>query len=156
MKKLIVITAASFAAAATFAFAPPLSAQDKQPDQGAIKETLVNLEKQSWEAWKNHDGKFFQNFLSDDHVEVGFGGPTSKADVVSGVAGPICQVKSYAVDKFELKMLDTNTALLTYHESQDTTCNGQPVPSPAWVSSLYMKRGGRWLNVLYQQTQTPK
>jgi hypothetical protein len=155
MKKLIVITVASFAAVASFAFAPLLSAQTK-PDNSALKETLVKLEKQSWEAWKNHDGKFFQNFLSDDHVEVGFGGPTNKADVVSGVAGPICNVKSYAVDKFELTVLDKNTALLTYHESQDTTCNGQPVPSPAWVSSLYMKRGGRWLNVLYQQTQTPK
>jgi hypothetical protein len=150
MKKLIIIAVASFA------FASALSAQSAQTDKAAVKEALVKLEKQSWEAWKNHDGKFFQEFLSDDHVEVGFGGPTNKADVVSGVAGPICKVKSYTVDKFELTMLDTNTALLTYHEAQDTTCNGQPVPSPAWVSSLYMKRGGRWLNVLYQQTQTPK
>jgi len=37
-------------------------------DNTAVKETLVNLEKQSWEAWKKRDGKFFQQFLADDHV----------------------------------------------------------------------------------------
>lgn len=139
-----------------FALAFPLAAQGPQTDQGALKEALVSLEKQSWEAWKNHDGKFFQGFLSDDHVEVGFGGPTKKATVVAGVGSAVCNVKSYTVDHFELAVLAPDTALLTYHAAQDTTCGGKPVPSPVWVSSLYVKRGDRWLNALYQQTQTSK
>jgi hypothetical protein len=143
-------------AIACLAFSSLLPAQSAQTDKGALKESLVQLEKQSWEAWKNHDGKFFEGFLSDDHVEVGFGGPTNKATVVSGVASTACNVKSYTVDHFEVAMLDTNTALLTYHAAQDTTCGGKPVPSPVWVSSLYVKRGDRWWNVLYQQTQTAK
>ena len=118
----------------------------------ALETTLTNLEKQSWEAWKNRDGKFFQDFLSDDHVELGFGGPTSKAAVVAVVGSPICVVKSYTVDHFKVTSFSEDTALLTYHAAQDTTCNGAPVPSPVWVSSLYVKRGDRWLNALYQQT----
>lgn len=121
-------------------------------EEGALKEHLVNLEKQSWEAWKNRDGKFFQEFLSDDHVEVGFGGVASKKEVVAFVGSPVCQVRSYELDHFELNMLDQTTALLTYREAQDTTCQ-KKVPSPCWVSSLYMKRGDRWQNVLYQQSQ---
>jgi len=124
-------------------------------EQAALKEHLINLEKQSWEAWKNRDGKFFQDFLSDDHVEVGFGGVAGKTDIVSVVGSPVCQVKSYQLDKFELKMLSKDTALLTYWESQDTVCH-KVVPSPCWVSSLYMKRGDRWLNVFYQQSQIEK
>jgi hypothetical protein len=131
-------------------------AENETNESTALKEQLVKMEKQSWVAWQNHDGKFFQNFLSDDHVEVGFGGVTSKADVVAGVVSPVCQVKSYSVDHFELKLLDKDTALLTYHEKQDTTCNGNIVPSPCWVSSLYMKRGDRWVNVVYQQTAIAK
>jgi hypothetical protein len=138
------------------ALASSLSAQDTHTDKDALKATLVGLEKQSWEAWKNHDGKFFQEFLSDDHVEVGFGGRTNKATVVNGVAGAGCTVKSYAVDNFELAMFAADTALLTYHAAQDTTCGGKTVPSPVWVSSLYVKRGDRWLNVLFQQTQAFK
>lgn len=125
-------------------------------DKDALKETLINLEKQSWEAWKKRDGKFFQEFLSDDHVEVGFGGVANKATVVAGVASPVCVVKSYAVEKFELTLIDASTALLTYHAEQDTTCGGNAVPSPVWVSSLYVRRGGHWLNAFYQQTQTRK
>jgi hypothetical protein len=119
----------------------------------AFKEQLVKLEKQSWEPWKNHDGEFFQDFLSDDHVEIGSNGVTSKTSIVAGVASAVCQVRSYSVDHFELKLLDKNAALLTYRETQDTLCNGNAVPTPCWVSSLYMKRGDRWMNVVYQQTQ---
>jgi hypothetical protein len=121
-----------------------------------LKETLVDLEKKSWEAWKNRDGNFFQNFLSDDHVEVGFGGPTDKVNVVTFVGSPVCTVKSYSVEQFKLTVFGANTALLTYHAAQDTICGGKPVPSPVWVSSLYIKRGNHWLNAVYQQTQTAK
>ena len=131
------------------------TAKAEPTEEAALKEQLVKLEKQSWEAWKNRDGKFFQEFLSDDHVEVGFGGIATKAEIVAFVGSPACTVKSYELDHFELKLLDKNTALLTYRETQDTVCR-TPVPSPCWVSSLYMKRGERWLNVLYQQTQISK
>ncbi len=150
MKRLTIIALVIFAGAAQSL------GQMEQANKNALKENLIKLEKQSWEAWRTHDGKFFQEFLSDDHVEVGFSGLTNKATVVAGVASPICVVKSYAVEKFELTMFDANTALLTYHAEQDTTCGGTRVPSPVWVSSLYVKRGDRWLNGLYQQTQTRK
>jgi hypothetical protein len=136
-----------------FVFASPAFGQVKQSGADALKKTLVSLEKQSWEAWQKRDGNFFEEFLSEDHIEVGFGGLTNKATVVAGVASPICMVRSYTVDKFELTILNTNTALLTYHAAQETSCGGSPVPSPVWVSSLYVRRGNRWRNALYQQTQ---
>jgi hypothetical protein len=67
----------------------------------------------------------------------------------------VCAVKSYKLDRFEMKMFDKDTVLLTYWEEQDTVCN-KPVPSPCSVSSLYIKRGEKWLNVFYQQTQIQK
>ena len=149
MKKLTVI------ALVILAFAS-LALGQKESSENALKETLTNLEKQSWEAWKKRDGKFFQEFLSDDHVEVGFTGVTNKATVVAGVASPACVVKSYAVDNFKLTMFDAHTALLTYRAEQDTVCNGNPVPSPVWASSLYVKRGDRWVNAVYQQSQIPR
>jgi hypothetical protein len=75
---------------------------------------------------------------------------------VEGVATAQCQVKSYSLDHFELKLLNENTALLTYWETQDIVCGDRPVPTPCWASSLYMKRNGRWLNVMYQQTKAAK
>ena len=48
--------------------------------------------------------------LSDDHVEVGLSGSLSKRSVVAIVNSPMCVVKSYAVDNFQLMMFDPNTA----------------------------------------------
>jgi hypothetical protein len=118
-----------------------------------LADTLIQLERQSWVAWKGHDATFFNAFLSDDHVEVGFGGIIGKAAVVASVASPACLVVQYAVDSFAVTRLNAVTAVVTYHAAQSTTCNGRPVPSPVWVSSTYVLRDGRWLNAVYQQTQ---
>jgi len=151
MKRIVFLVALSSA----ITIGIGLAASAETTDAAALKDQLIVLEKQSWEAWKNRDGKFFQGFLSDDHVEVGFNGLTNKSEVVAFVGSPVCTVKSYKLDHFEMKRLDANTALLIYWEEQDTICRNR-VPSPCWVSSLYMKRGDRWLNVFYQQTQIQK
>jgi len=83
-------------------------------------------------------------------------GTATKAQVVALVASPVCVVKSYSIDRLALTMFDANTALLIYHVAQDTTCKGVAVPSPVWATSLYIRRGDRWLNVLYQQTPASK
>jgi hypothetical protein len=125
-------------------------------DDASFSAMLIELEKQSWVAWKQRDGKFFERFLSDDHVEVGFGGVIGKGAVVTGVASPVCVVEDYAVDHFNVTRFSATSALVTYHAAQNTRCGEVAVPSPAWASSLYEKRGGRWLNVLYQQSQTAR
>lgn len=128
-------------------FASPLWAQGSK-----VEDEIIAKEKQSWEAWQKRDGKFFASFLSDDHVEVGQSGIAPKAAIVAFVGNPICKVISYKVDQFKFTLFDKNTALLTYHAEQDTTCGSVKVPSPAWASSLYVLRKGKWLNALYQQT----
>ena len=154
MKILSVLALCLISLILSFTVPFPGRAAEEQP--ALLKRELVKLEMQSWEAWKNHDGKFFERFLSNDHVELGFGGLTTKASIVAGVASGVCQVRDYTLKNFELRMLGNDTALLTYYEAQETNCQGTTVPSPCWVSSLYMKREGRWLNVLYQQTQSAK
>jgi hypothetical protein len=121
----------------------------------ALKKKLVTLEKQSWEAWKNHDGKFYERFLSDDHVEVGPFGVSSKAEVVELVSSGRCKVETFSVDSFKMQMLDKNTALLTYHAAQTTACRKFVIPSPVWISSIYTRHGDKWLNTVYQQSWPP-
>jgi hypothetical protein len=118
----------------------------------SLEVALTAVERQSWVAWQTHDGKFFQNFLSDDHVEVGTNGIASKADVVAYVGSGACVVTTYSVDHFRATRFDENTALLTYRAEQQTMCGTEKVPSPTWVSSLFVRRNGKWVNALYQHT----
>ena len=124
----------------------------EQPDAGALKTQLIELETQSWVAWKNHDGPFFERFLSDDHVEIQPGGRATKANVVAGVASQGCTVKDYSITNFTLTVFNPTTALLTYRAEQHTVCGTASVPSPVWASSLFVLRDGRWVNALYVHT----
>ena len=62
-----------------------------------VKATLVDLETQSWVAWKARDGKYFQSFTTDDCLDMQPSGPIGKADVVAGVSSPMCVVSSYSL-----------------------------------------------------------
>ena len=86
-------------------------------------------------------------------MEVGTSGVATKAQVVAFVSSGACAVKSYSVDHFHATRFDQNTALLTYRAEQQTTCGAVAAPSPTWVSSLFVRRNGKWVNALYQHTQ---
>ena len=122
------------------------------PGQGAIEKELVALERGSWVAWKARDGRFFQTFLADDHVDVSGSGISRKPEIVGFVGSPACVVASYQLDSIAVRVFDAHAAVLVYRVKQDTKCGGVPVPSPAWASSTYLKRGGKWQNVIFQQT----
>jgi hypothetical protein len=126
----------------------PLAVHAADPLEGE----LVALEKASWVAWKARDARFFEGFLSEDHLEVHAFGVGNKASVVAGVASPACAVESYDVSGFMFRRLSEDSAVLTYRAEQKTLCNGAPVPSPVWATSVFARRDGRWVNVLYQHT----
>lgn len=145
----LALTAAALALLSA-APAPALAAADPAEAE------LIGLERASWVAWQGHDGGFFRGFLSDDHIEVGYGGPTGKEAVAKGVESGVCRVASYRLDRFRFQRLDAHTAVLTYWAEQDTHCGTAAVPSPVWATSLYQRRHGRWVNVLYEHTPAPK
>jgi len=118
------------------------------PDETSIRD----LESRSWVAWQTHDAAFFEGFLSPDHVEVHGYGIVGKPAVVKGVGDGGCVVRRYSLGPFSLTPVAADSVLVTYRAEQDTLCGTVKVPSPVWATSLYVKRAGKWLNVLYQHT----
>src|SRR5690242_10092727 len=149
------IPAHTYIAAAALVLTACATAGGSAPEP-ELRDTLIQLEKGSWDAWMARDGTYFASFLSDDHVEVGSYGIGTKDEIVKFVGNPVCVVKSFALDQFKFTRLSADTALLVYYAQQDTMCGKAKVPSPAWASSLYVRRDGRWQNALYQQTPTQK
>jgi hypothetical protein len=111
------------------------------------------MERRSWEAWKNMDPEYFRNFLSEDHIDVGGYGVLPKAGVLKSIEQRACTVANYEVSDFRFTQLSADTAVLTYRAKQDTKCGNNAVPSPVWVSSVYVRRKGKWLNAVFQQSK---
>lgn len=130
----------------------PLAAAAADP----LEDELIAMEKASWVAWKAHDSKFYETFLSDDHLEIHGMGVGGKGGVVALVAAAACTVESYTVDHWEFRRLSADSALLNYRAEQKTTCAGVAVPSPVRATSVFARRDGHWVNVLYQHSAVPK
>jgi hypothetical protein len=98
------------------------------PDQ-KLEARLTAMEKASWAAWQNMDVPFWEDFLSDDHIELNaFVGPVGKAVVIGGIAKKVCKVRNYKVDRFTFRRLDENTAILVFRAVQVTSCGSVTVP----------------------------
>ncbi len=135
--------------------APTLASGQAKPQKGDVSSVdaqLITLEKQAWEAWKNRDGSFYQRLLSEDVVGVGSQGIFNKSQTVKAISTSTCEVKSYSLDNFKLVMLDKNTAIFTYRGTQDAACDGKAEPPVVWASTVFVKRGGKWLAAFHQET----
>ncbi len=50
--------------------------------------------------------------------------------------------------------LDPQTAITSYQVSLKGTFRGNPLPSPVFITEIWVKQDGKWLQRLYQETPT--
>ena len=152
MRRTILALVAAAATAAPALGQEPRAAGRPERGMQASQAELVALEKRGWEAWKNKDSAAYRAVLADDAVSNGRSGVATVAQMVSSLKD--CDVRSYAFDESTVRVTNVapNVALLTFRATQDATCGGTAAPATVWASSLYVRRGGEWRNVFYQET----
>lgn len=148
MKRFLII-ALLLAMAAPIAFG-----QTRRGAAGSnsVRDTLIAIERELWEAWKNRNTAPFERHLSSDSIGVGMSGVDNRAAILRDMGGTACDVRSYSLDNFAVVMLNPNTALLTYKGTQDATCGGQVIPREVWASTVFVRRSGRWQAAFHQET----
>ena len=145
MKKLMMVLMIAIAATSA-AFGQTTMSQDSK-----VEAQIIALEKAGWDAWKNKNAAWFQANLAEDALQVNGGGVLDKSQIVK-VSGTDCEIKSFSLDNFKFLMLDKNSALITFTGKQDGVCSGKTIPATVYSTSVYVKRGGKWLNALYTET----
>ncbi len=146
MKRMLIVIVIAIAAS-SIAFG-----QTKMSKDSKVEAQVIEYEKQSWEALKNNNRSFFESIITDDAVIVDGEGVVGKTQYINNVFAPGCKLKSYSTDDFKVVMFDKKTAMVTYKANQDFACNGKQAPATIWISSLYVNRGGKWLNSFFQFT----
>ncbi len=125
--------------------------QTKMSKDSKVEAQIIALEKAGWEAWKNKNAAWFQTNMTEELVQVNSDGLFDKSQVVKATATD-CDVKSYSLDNFKFVMLSKDVALLNYTAMQDGVCGGKTIPATVHATSVYVKRGGKWLSALYTET----
>jgi len=112
---------------------------------------VVSLEKKTWELWQKHDKGGFASLMDSDFINVDKHGVATKAQNVAEIDNLIKE--SYELSDFQIHQIDPDAIFLTYRAKLRGTYKGTRIDGTYHVSSVWAKREGRWLNVLYHETR---
>ena len=121
---------------------------------GGLQDDLLAREKALWKAWGDKDSKPFLAETVADYVQVvaGVGMVAGRDAVAASIEGHKCVMKSFEFKDAKLRQPSPDVAILTYVATQDTTCEGQALPSKVFATAVWVRSGGKWLDYSYQET----
>jgi hypothetical protein len=160
MKKITLLALTALAAIAISAcIKPPAGPNPETANTNSAKpaakppttDELVAMENKAFEAWKNKDGKFFDNFLADNFVGLGPTGRVSRADAIKSITDNDCVVKSISFSEPKMTTAGPDAAILTLKANQDYTCGGKKQPADTWSATIYVRKGDQWKAIYHNE-----
>lgn len=146
MKKQFIVLGVS-----VFAIVPICFGQGtKTTGLSAGNETaIIDSEKASWEAYKNKNADAFKKLMAMDYHGVYAEGIQTLDTEVADMAK--ADLQAYSLADVKVVFPHADVAVITYKATTNGTFNGQDRSGTYNVSSVYMKRGGRWLGVFHTE-----
>ena len=119
-----------------------------------LKDELLAIEKAMWKAWGDHDAKAYSAIMTEDAVSIYADGyAVSGRDKLSAAVGSnTCKLNSFNFSDAKLRQPSADTAILTYTAKQDLTCPEGKMPPKLFATTIYVRQGGKWRWVNYQET----
>ena len=142
------------AAAAAFGLIEGLASASAlaQDDKAKLRDALLELEIASWQYTKDKNAAGMNGFLADDAVLLFFDGSRyTKAQMMKFEF----DVASFNVDRASAQVLmaSPDVAILLYKVTYASgPKGGKPVTATVSASDAYVRRGGKWLSLYYQET----
>jgi hypothetical protein len=129
-----------------FAVAPAPSPLVEQASDAALVVRLIDREKSSWTALQQHDKQRWESLLSDTYSHVNSRGiRMNRAEVLSMFADEV--VEGYSLHDVRGTLLCPDVVLVAYWIQRTSKSAGAFTSNSIWV-----KRGGNWLRLQYQET----
>jgi hypothetical protein len=123
-------------------------------ESGSPEQVVMQLERRTWELAKSKDKTAAASLMADDFVDVGESGIVTRSKVLDAFGQ--ATISRYALDQMQAVALAPTVVAVTYKATAQGSAQGRPLPSPVFVSSVWVNRGGHWLNVLYHDTTASK
>lgn len=118
----------------------------------AIEQRLIAEEQASWNLAIKRDAAAYKAFHAPDYVTVTGTGVMDRASSEASAMDSHVRFDQCALSGFNVHFLADNAALVTYHVKAAGLDHEKNFQLESYASSLWMKRDGKWLNVLYQAT----
>ena len=133
---------------------PGQTVEGKQPGAGdsSLKTLFESKIKQEWEALKNRDKKAYGDLLADDYqgVEVDGRGERNKLQSINEMAE--LNVTNYTLWGLKVTPLSPYAVFVVYEVTMQFPPRSQVRYSRVYIGELWVKRGGEWKELHYQET----
>ena len=124
-----------------------------QDAKAKLRDTLLELEIASWQFTKDKNAAAMNGFLADDAVLIFYDGSRyTKPQMMKFEF----DVASFDVDRksAELLIATPDVAILLYRVTYASGTKGiKPTTATVSAADTYVRRSGKWLSLLYQETQ---
>ena len=120
----------------------------------SVEKALQAKEQIGWQSWKDHNPKPMEELTPESAISIADGTVLKgKQQILNSMTSPGCDVKSFSLADFSYLWLDKDTVLMTYTATQDATCSGKKQAGKVFASSLWQKKGGKWVSPFHQETE---
>ena len=104
------------------------------------------------EAFTKRDAEAIRRLMTEEHVAITsyYGGRQTTAEQLKSL--PDLQLTEYAVGEVTVNLLTADVALVTFPLMQKGKFKQIPLAPRNFVSSVWVKRNGKWLEASYQET----
>jgi hypothetical protein len=123
------------------------------PDLAKLREELMAHERENWEYLKTRNRAAMRHFLADDALLIFDGARYDKREFIDDHMTNY-RLDSYDIDpNYALRAISPDVVVLLYRvTSRGAVRFDRTETDKVLVSSLYVRRGGKWWSVLYQET----
>ncbi|NNE65097.1 MAG: nuclear transport factor 2 family protein [Pyrinomonadaceae bacterium] len=134
----------------------PAGAPGDKPGDDADEELTKKLAentKAGWDAWAKKDTSWFEENVAKEYTAITTrSGRSNREQRLKFHGSHGCEAKNISHSDHRSTKINDNVVLLTFKASFDATCDGSPVFSPVWTSSLWVKDGENWKSTFYMAT----
>ena len=129
-----------------------LAAQMAPADRAAVEKTVAANEQKVADAFAKKDIATLKTIIADDAFGADMMGINSIGEMYKQLPTMDMKVTDQKMSDFKYVWVNPTTVVLAYTWTGKGTMGGQPVPSPAYASTVYTKRGDKWVAVFHQET----
>ena len=116
-----------------------------------MEKMIIDLEKKSWELYKNKQAKEFRGLLVPGYRTIYRDAIKDTDENLKEME--ITDIKSYSLADIKVNFPVKDTAILTYKLTYDSSFKGKPAGGIFYSSVVWVNINGQWKSALYTETK---
>jgi hypothetical protein len=123
-------------------------------EHSALDKALIANENKVADAMMKKDRAAFTSLVAANGWSVDGSGVMKTSELTAALDQLV--IKSYKISDEQVSWVDANTAIVTYKWTGSGTFAGQPFPGTVYASTVWTKKGDRWVAVFHQESEAIK